>query len=209
MSIIDQVIVEFDKALRTASGTVGQTRRLSPAGSIADTELSSIEKKKSASLMRVNHCGEVCAQALYQGQALTAKSNRVEQQLQAAADEETDHLSWCESRIDELGSKVSVLNPIWYVSSFALGAIAGTLGDKVNLGFVAATEEQVCKHLEDHIEALPDADEKSKAILLQMKEDEFQHKQSALDAGGHDFPSPVKAVMTGVSNLMTKTSYWI
>ncbi|MDG1206249.1 MAG: 2-polyprenyl-3-methyl-6-methoxy-1,4-benzoquinone monooxygenase [Pseudomonadales bacterium] len=209
MSIIDQAIVEFDKALRTSSGTIGQTRRLSPASSIADSELSAIEKKKSAGLMRVNHCGEVCAQALYQGQALTAKTARVEKQLQAAADEETDHLSWCEGRIDELDSNVSALNPIWYASSFALGAIAGALGDKINLGFVAATEEQVCKHLEEHIEALPEADEKSRAVLLQMKEDELRHKQSALDAGGTDFPTPLKAVMTGVSNLMTKTSYWI
>jgi len=209
MSIIDQVIVEFDKALRTSSGTVGQTRRLSPASSIADSELSDIEQKKSAGLMRVNHCGEVCAQALYQGQALTAKSTRVEKQLQAAADEETDHLSWCEGRIDELGSNVSVLNPIWYVSSFALGALAGSLGDRINLGFVAATEEQVCKHLEEHIEALPDADKKSRAVLLQMQQDELRHKQSALDAGGQDFPSPVKAVMTGISTLMTKTSYWV
>ena len=209
MSIFDQAIVEFDKALRTSSGTIGQTRRLSPASSIADSELSAIEKKKSAGLMRVNHCGEVCAQALNQGQALTAKTARVEKQLQAAADEETDHLSWCEGRIDELDSNVSALNPIWYASSFALGAIAGALGDKINLGFVAATEEQVCKHLEEHIEALPEADEKSRAVLLQMKEDELRHKQSALDAGGTDFPTPLKAVMTGVSNLMTKTSYWI
>ena len=159
--------------------------------------------------MRVNHTGEVCAQALYYGQALTARSSRTARSMEQAATEETDHLSWCEERLRQLDSRVSYLNPIWYGSSFCMGMVTGLLGDKINLGFVAATEDQVCIHLTDHLEKLPEADSKSKAILTKMKEDEYRHQQDALKAGGATFPTPVKKVMTLVSKLMTRTTYWI
>lgn len=159
--------------------------------------------------MRVNHCGEVCAQALYEGQALTSKSHRTAAALREAAIEETDHLSWCESRLRELDSNVSVLGPFWYAASFSMGAAAGLLGDKVNLGFVAATEEQVEDHLDDHLARLPGADARSRAVLEQMKADEARHGQSALEMGGAVFPSPIKKMMRAVSGAMTRSTYWI
>ena len=159
--------------------------------------------------MRINHTGEVCAQALYQGQALTAKLPQVREAMEEAAREEVDHLVWCEQRINELGSHTSRLNPLFYGLSFGIGAMAGKVSDKVSLGFVAATEEQVCKHLTEHMSSLPVQDEKSKAVLLQMLEDEAKHATTALDAGGHKFPLPVKLAMTAVSKVMTKTSYRI
>ena len=159
--------------------------------------------------MRVNHCGEVCAQALYEGQALTAKSPQTAASLKEAAEEETDHLSWCESRIRELDSNVSILNPFWYAASFSLGAVAGLLGDRVNLGFVAATEERVEDHLEEHLERLPEGDDRSRIILQQMKEDEARHGQNALDMGGAIFPQGVKKIMHAVSGAMTRSTYWI
>ena len=159
--------------------------------------------------MRVNHTGEVCAQALYQGQALTAKLPAVRDEMQQAALEEVDHLVWCEERLRELDSRASYLNPAWYGMSFALGAIAGAIGDKVSLGFVAATEEQVCSHLRDHLKQLPDEDRKSSLILQQMLEDEQRHGANALEAGGIDFPRPIKKAMSALSQLMTRTSYRI
>jgi ubiquinone biosynthesis monooxygenase Coq7 len=162
-----------------------------------------------AGLMRVNHTGEVCAQALYQGQALTAKLPTVRKEMQQAAQEEVDHLVWCEERLRELDSHTSYLNPAWYGLSFAMGAIAGAIGDKVSLGFVAATEERVCHHLRDHLKQLPDEDRKSQLILQQMLEDEQRHGENALEAGGTEFPGPVKDAMTTVSQVMTRTSYRI
>jgi ubiquinone biosynthesis monooxygenase Coq7 len=159
--------------------------------------------------MRVNHTGEVCAQALYQGQALTARLPTVREEMQQAAEEEIDHLVWCEERLRELGSHTSYLNPAWYGMSFALGAIAGAIGDEVSLGFVAATEERVCNHLKDHLKQLPGEDRKSQLILQQMLEDEQRHGENALAAGGTDFPKPVKDAMTTVSQVMTRTSYRI
>ncbi len=207
--MLDRFITELDKALRVTSGAVGKTPRPSPALDIEDDELTSEQKTEAARLMRVNHCGEVCAQALYQGQALTARSGRVSNSMQKAANEETDHLSWCESRLKELDANVSVLNPIWYASSFAMGAVAGLLGDKVSLGFVAATEDQVCKHLDEHLEKIPGEDKKSISILEQMREDEAHHKETALNQGGVNFPAPVKSVMTAISGFMTRTTYWV
>jgi ubiquinone biosynthesis monooxygenase Coq7 len=157
--------------------------------------------------MRVNHAGEVCAQALYQGQALTAKLPEVGEQMEHAAAEEIDHLAWCEERIQELGGRTSALNPLWYAMSFGIGAGAGLISDKLSLGFVAATEDQVCAHLQLHLEELPGNDQKSRAIVEQMLEDEARHAQSALDAGGHQFPAPVKKLMTLVSAAMTGSSY--
>ena len=208
-SPIDSFIIHFDSALRATAGSIGKTNRDSPAQNVECGRLSDAEKHESARLMRVNHCGEVCAQALYQGQALTANSSHVSASMKQAAIEETDHLSWCESRIKELDSSVSILNPFWYVSSFCMGALAGLMGDKVNLGFVAATEEQVCKHLDEHLQKLPKKDEKSRAILTQMKADEARHMHLARDAGAAYFPAPVRSVMTGISRLMTRSTFWI
>jgi ubiquinone biosynthesis monooxygenase Coq7 len=159
--------------------------------------------------MRVNHCGEVCAQALYQGQAIVAKSPEVANHMRQAAIEEIDHLSWTEDRIHELDGRVSYLNPLWYAASFGMGAVTGMLGDKINLGFVAATEDQVAKHLDDHLTKLPEQDTKSRAILGQMKADELTHKEMALAAGGTEFPAPIKMGMRIISDLMTKTTYWL
>lgn len=209
MSLLDKFIVEFDQALRTATGNTPASQRPSPALSLEATELEPEEKVRSGRLMRVNHCGEVCAQALYHGQALTAKSGRVSNAMLKAAEEETDHLVWCETRLKELDTKVSVLNPLWYASSYAMGALTGLLGDKINLGFVAATEEQVCRHLDEHLEKLPDEDHKSRAILETMRDDEKRHEETALEKGGARYPSPIKTLMTGVSRVMTRSSYWI
>jgi ubiquinone biosynthesis monooxygenase Coq7 len=159
--------------------------------------------------MRVNHTGEVCAQALYQGQALTAKLPDVRQEMRQAAREEEDHLAWCAQRLQELGSRPSHLNPAWYGLSFILGATAGAVGDKWSLGFVAATEERVCRHLRDHLQQLPAEDRKSQLVLQQMLEDEERHGENALAAGGVDFPPPVKAAMTALSQLMTRSSYYL
>jgi len=206
---VDEFIVRVDTALKAISGSVGTADRTSPAADLDDADMSAAERDRAARLMRVNHCGEVCAQALYSGQALTAGSSRVAGALRDAANEEVDHLAWCEQRIAELGSHVSYLNPVWYASSFATGVVTGLLGDRVNLGFVAATEEEVCRHLENHLEKIPEQDEKSRRILLQMRDDEARHEAAALEAGGVRFPGPVKRLMRTVSRLMTRSSYWI
>ena len=159
--------------------------------------------------MRVNHRGEVCAQALYHGQALTAKLPNVRREMEFAAIEEQDHLAWCEQRLKELDSHTSLFNPVWYGLSFGMGAIAGIAGDKYSLGFVAETERQVSLHLQHHISQLPEQDERSRRILVQMNEDELHHRDTALNAGGVDLPIPVKITMTAISKLMTKTSYFI
>jgi ubiquinone biosynthesis monooxygenase Coq7 len=206
MAFIDTLITGFDQALRTSTGHIGMTHRPSPVA--CHGELISDEKTLAGRLMRVNHCGEVCAQALYHGQALTAKSGRVANAMREAAEEETDHLAWCEARLKELNTPVSKLNPLWYAGSFGMGAIAGLLGDKINLGFVAATEEQVCKHLDEHLERLPEHDARSRSILEAMRADEKRHEETAIKKGGARFPAPIKALMTGVSQTMTRSSYW-
>ena len=209
LSLIDKLITEVDSVMRTVTNRGNQAGRPSPSEGHQDAELSEHERSHVAGLMRVNHTGEVCAQALYQGQALTAKLPAVRDEMQQAAAEEIDHLVWCEERLRELGSHTSYLNPAWYGMSFALGAIAGAIGDKVSLGFVAATEERVCNHLKDHLKQLPDEDRKSQLILQQMLEDEQRHGENALAAGGADFPKPVKDAMSTVSQVMTRTSYRI
>ena len=209
MPLLDKLIIGFDQALRTSTGNVGGSNRPTPViNSSTPNTLSEDERQLSGRLMRVNHCGEVCAQALYNGQALTAKSDRVAIAMLDAAKEETDHLAWCEHRLSELDTPVSRLNPIWYASSFAMGAVTGLMGDKINLGFVAATEEQVCKHLDEHLEKLPEHDTRSRTVLSVMREDEKRHEENARQSGGAEFPMPVKALMTGVSKLMTRTTYW-
>jgi ubiquinone biosynthesis monooxygenase Coq7 len=207
LSLIDRMITELDTVVRTVTSKGNQARRPSPSEGHRDAELSDGDRTHVAGLMRVNHTGEVCAQALYQGQALTAKLPTVREEMQQAAEEEIDHLVWCEERLRELDSRPSVLNPAWYGLSFALGAIAGAIGDRVSLGFVAATEERVCRHLRDHLKALPEEDRKSRLILQQMLEDEQRHGDNALAAGGTEFPKPIKDAMTTVSKVMTETSY--
>ena len=208
LSLLDQVICGVDRALRSLSPDTQVASRPTPKPqSDQPVELNDRERRHAAGLMRVNHAGEVCAQALYQGQALTASLPDVRSDMDRAADEEIDHLAWCEERLKELDSRPSLLNPLWYGLSFGLGAGAGLVGDRVSLGFVAATEEQVCKHLQSHLESLPEADRASKAIVKQMIVDEKQHGEQALGAGGLEFPAPVKAAMTGVSKVMTGLSY--
>ncbi len=207
LSRLDQLILGFDRVLRTLADTPGEERRPSPARTEAPAELDEAERRHAAGLMRVNHSGEVCAQALYQGQALTAKLPRVRAEMEQAAEEEVDHLVWCRQRLDELGSHTSHLNPLWYGLSFTLGAGAGLISDRISLGFVAATEERVCNHLQTHLEDLPEADLRSRAVVQQMLTDEARHAQAALSAGGMNFPTPVKQAMSLVAKAMTATSY--
>jgi len=207
LSLLDRLICEADTLMRTVTSRGHSAARQSPAEGHSEAELTEAEKRHAAGLMRVNHTGEVCAQALYQGQALTARLPTVRGEMQQAAAEEVDHLVWCEERLRELDSHTSVLNPAWYGLSFALGAVAGAIGDDVSLGFVAATEERVCKHLRDHLARLPDDDRKSQLILQQMLEDEERHGRKALEAGGRDFPRGVKDAMTAISTVMTGSSY--
>lgn len=208
-SPIDRLIIGVDQAVRTVFGQPQVTERPNPASGVADTELSAEDQDRVARLMRINHTGEVCAQALYQGQALTAKLPDVRSRLERAALEENDHLAWCDRRLNELGNHKSLLNPFWYAGSFAIGALAGIAGDKWSLGFVVETERQVESHLEDHLSQLPAQDIKSRAILEQMKHDEMDHANLALAAGGAELPGPVKLAMKLTSKLMTKTVYWV
>ncbi len=205
----DRLLMQADSALRTLLPFSGQPARPSPAVLKNEAELSESETRHVAGLMRINHTGEVCAQALYQGQALTARLPQVRQAMEQAADEEIDHLAWCEQRIRQLGSHTSVLNPLFYGLSFGIGATAGLISDRISLGFVAATEDQVCKHLDEHLGQLPASDDKSRAILEQMREDEQQHSTAAIEAGGLRFPAPVKFGMSLVSKVMTKATYRI
>lgn len=201
--------MNFDQALRTVFGKPQVTERTPPDTDLQQSELSKEEARHVAGLMRINHAGEVCAQALYQGQALTAKLPNVREKMERAAQEENDHLAWCENRLKELGDHTSYLNPFWYGGSFAIGALAGLAGDKWSLGFVVETERQVVKHLDSHLQQIPSQDEKSRAILEQMKIDEGHHATVALQAGGAELPTPVKKLMQTTSKLMTRTTYWL
>jgi 3-demethoxyubiquinol 3-hydroxylase len=206
--MLDRLIIEFDKGLRTVLAQAQSVRPFPDRGQ-DEHPLSEPEKRHAAALMRINHSGEVCAQALYNGQALTARNPATEAALREASREETEHLAWCEKRIHELGSHKSLLNPVWYAGSFTLGALAGALGDKWNLGFLAETENQVGRHIEGHLQNLPPQDQKSRAILEQMKIDEAKHATTALHHGGAELPLPVKLAMKLTSKILTKTAYWI
>lgn len=201
--------MHLDTGLRTVFGRPRVTERPNPAENIDETELSQAEKDLAGRLMRINHAGEVAAQGLYEGQALTARLAEVRDKMERAAMEENDHLAWCESRINELGSHKSLLNPLWYGGSLAIGAIAGLAGDKWSLGFVTETERQVVRHLNSHLAQLSDKDQKSRAILEQMKEDEGHHATTALHAGGAELPSPIKKLMALTSKVMTKAAFRI
>ena len=207
--LIDQLIFNVDDMLRTLLPIDDRsTNRTSPATNISNQPLSAKEQKHIAGLMRVNHSGEVCAQALYQGQALTAYQKDTKEKMRQSAQEEIDHLGWCEIRLKELNSHTSALNLIWFTLSFLVGASAGLIGDKWSLGFVVETERQVTKHLEGHLNQLPDSDQKSKAIIEQMIIDESAHATTALEAGGHELPTLIKVLMKYTSKLMTNTSYY-
>lgn len=208
-SLLDRCLIQFDQALRTCVPGSSTAQRISPAVSVTDSELPETERRHIAGLMRINHTGEVCAQALYQGQAATARLSDVRDSMQQAAAEEVDHLAWCEERLQQLDSHPSVLNPLFYALSFGLGATAGIAGDKWSLGFVAETEQQVCNHLQDHLEKLPASDNKSKAILEQMLIDEKQHGDSARAAGGAHLPQPLRQLMNLMSTVMKQTTYRI
>lgn len=205
----DKVLMQVNSALRTLLPFSGAPYRPSPAIPYTEPELSEHDAKHVAGLMRINHTGEVCAQALYQGQALTAKLPEVREAMEKAAEEEIDHLVWCEERVRELGQRPSILNPLFYGLSFGMGATAGLISDRLSLGFVAAVEDQVCKHLDEHLEQLPISEEKSRAILEQMRIDEEKHSTTAIAAGGFKFPKPIKLGMSLLSKVMTKTTYHI
>lgn len=206
--MINRFIIEFDKGLRTVLANA-QTVRPFPDHDCSEAPLDATEKRHAAALMRVNHSGEVCAQALYNGQSLTSRNTQTEAALQHASREEREHLAWCEKRISDLGGRKSLLNPILYVSSLGLGALTGALGDKWNFGFLAETEHQVGKHLQSHLDQLPVQDEKSRAILEQMKQDEARHARLALDHCVAELPKPMKVMMQLASKVMTKATYYL
>ena len=205
----DQFILTLDQGLRTVFGAPQTTGRANPADARTETDLTAAENKLSGALMRVNHAGEVAAQGLYQGQALTAKLPEVRDKMERAAQEENDHLAWCAQRCKELGTHTSVLDPLWYVGSMAIGAAAGIAGDKWSLGFLAETEHQVVQHLNGHLGRLPQSDAKSRAILEQMRTDEGQHATTAMQSGAADLPYPVKQLMRLTSKVMTETAFRI
>jgi len=205
---LDQVITEFDKALRAVFAPA-YSRRPLPGGDKPEAELSEAERRHVAGLMRIDHCGEICAQALYQGQAIASPTVALKKALAAAADEETEHLAWTAGRLAELGSRKSLLNPLWYMGSLTIGVLAGKAGDAFNLGFLAETERQVERHLQGHLAVLPAQDQRSRAILEQMKEDEIGHSRMAESLGAAELPGAVKLAMKATSRLMTKLTYYV
>lgn len=207
MTPLDRLLGQADLALRASFGRPA-TRRPSPGDDQSDRLADEAQRRHAAGLMRVNHAGEVAAQGLYHGQALTARDGHIRRHMLEAARDEGDHLAWCRDRLRELGSGPSLLNPLWYAGSFVIGALAGAAGDRVSLGFVAETERQVEGHLEDHLRRLPEADERSRAILDQMKTDEVGHADAAVAAGGAELPMPVKRLMRMTAGVMTRTAYW-
>lgn len=208
-SALDRVVVNLDQAVRAVFGRPQVTERPDPAAGLPEPDLSDAERRHIARLMRINHTGEVCAQGLYQGQALTARLPEVRAKMERSAQEENDHLAWCENRIDALGDHKSLLNPLWYAGSFAIGAAAGLAGDRWSLGFVVETERQVESHLDHHLEQVPDHDAKDRAVLEQMKADEVHHAEVARAAGGADLPAPIRWGMRLASKVMTGTVYWV
>lgn len=208
-SPLDNLLGGLDQALRTVFGPAPETQRPSPAADLPDTNLDAAARELAGRLMRINHAGEICAQALYQGQAVTAKLSDVRDKMEQAAAEENDHLAWTAERIREFSTHTSYLNPLWYAGSFAIGAAAGLAGDRWSLGFVAETERQVVKHLDSHLDRLAPADEKSRVILEQMRVDEGRHATVAIESGAANLPEPVRQLMRLMSKVMTKTAYWV
>ena len=204
--MIDEAITGLDRALRTLTSGL-DSKRISPAAGLPEASLDAEARRHAAGLMRVNHTGEACAQALYDGQALTARNAAVREKLRAAAAEESDHLAWCAERLDQLETHPSRLNPLFYATSYAMGALAGLAGDRLSLGFIEATEDQVCAHLDRHLQALPADDQRSRAIVARMRDEEARHGEQALASGGVEFPQAAKQAMTLLSRLMTETAY--
>lgn len=202
----DNFILQFDRVLRTLAAPA-RTVRPVPGAELPDVALSESERAETAALMRVNHCGEICAQALYQGQALTARDQSVRGELEKAADEETEHLAWTERRIAELGGRKSLLNPLWYGGSLLIGMVAGRMGDRWNLGFLAETERQVEAHLKRHLSRIRPDDGRTRAIIEQMTEDEVRHAQTATSLGGAELPPPVKRLMRAMGRVMTTLAH--
>ncbi len=205
---VDRLIGQIDQALRVVHGLTQPTRPY-PAADQPETVTAEAERRRICSLMRINHAGEVSAQALYRGQALTARNSRVRASLAHAAQEEIDHLSWCATRLEELGGRTSLLNPLWYVGSFVIGALAGAVGDRTSLGFLAETEQQVVEHLQSHLARLPNGDAKTRAILQQMTQDESGHRDAALQGGGGRLAMPIRQLMKLASGVMTRVAYWL
>jgi ubiquinone biosynthesis monooxygenase Coq7 len=208
-NLIDSLLFQMDDTIRTVFGSPPSAGRPNPADATPQTDLSASERTQSARLMRVNHSGEICAQALYQGQALTAQRPELRTQLAQAALEEGDHLAWCKTRLKELDSHTSLLNPIFYAGSFVIGAVNGKVGDHWNLGFLAETERQVVNHLEEHLNRLPPQDQKSRAILETMKVEEMAHEDDAHNAGGMTLPLPIRLLMRVTAKVMTKSAFWV
>lgn len=206
--MFDELVLGFDRALKTLTDSYSSSRT-NPGHAEPEADLSPQQRRHAAGLMRINHAGEICAQALYEGQAVTARSAQAKQTLLDAAQEERDHLRWCRERLNELDAQPSVLDPLFYGASFVMGALTGLAGDRLSLGFVEATEDQVVKHLDEHLESLPSDDARSRAILDQMREDEATHGEHALAMGGQEFPAVVKQGMTVLAQVMTKTTYRI
>jgi len=209
LSPVDRLLASANNALRTVATPAGRPARPNPAEKVGDRDLTSKQKTHAAGLMRVNHAGEIAAQALYQGHATVARDKGIESQMQQAADEEFDHLAWCEQRLEELGESPSRLAPIWYAGAFAIGAASGLLGDKWSLGFIAETERQVCDHLDSHLEGLPVDDARSRAIVETMRDEEEEHGENAVMAGAAELPAPVKRLMQITAKVMTRTAYWV
>lgn len=207
LSPVDRLLAGLDNALRTVAARGAQAARPNPAGTIADADLTPAERRHAAGLMRVNHAGEVAAQALYQGHAAVARDEGTAAHLLAAASEERDHLTWCEQRLDELGSSTSRLAPFWYAGAFSIGVASGVLGDRWSLGFVAETENQVAAHLRDHLDRLPARDGRSRAIVSQMHDEETAHGEAALERGGVSLPQPVRNLMRLSATIMKQTAY--
>jgi len=208
-TLLDRICLSVDQALRALAGNTQTTGALYPARDTEVPKLNDQQRKHSAGLMRVNHAGEVCAQALYHGQGIVSKEVAVQEKMQQAAIEEGDHLSWCKKRLEELGSHTSLLNPIWYAGSFCIGMAAGMVGDKWSLGFLAETERQVIKHLSGHLHLLPREDMRSYTILKKMEEDEARHRDEAIKLGAQELPWIVKQGMALTSKIMVKTAYWL
>lgn len=206
---VDRIIAGLDYALRTVNSSPTRAMRPNPADGVPDAELTVGERTHAAGLMRVNHAGEIAAQGLYQGHAAVARDKSIEAQMNQAADEELDHLAWCEQRLAELGSAPSMLRPLWYAGSFAIGAASGVLGDKWSLGFIEETEKQVSEHLTDHLQGLPEQDARSRAIVAQMRDEEEEHGRNAHAAGAAPLPDPVKGLMQGVATIMKGAAYRI
>jgi len=208
-NFLDDLIIELDKGIKSSSYNIQEYIRAYPAESTQEVELNEFEKNHSAGLMRVNQAGEVCAQALYRGQSLTAELKATQKQLKEAAEEEMDHLAWCNRRLNELGDKPSVLNPLWYFMSFSIGALTGLAGDKWSLGFVEETERQVVAHLDSHLDEISEKDIKTKTVINKMRDDEDAHARQAKKSGASELPDEIKTGMSWVARLMTSTSYYI